>query len=640
MESIVRDVFHFKYLNYFLQKSIKDVSLQTINYIKMEYGFFDLLTLLGSLALFLYGMKIMSDGLQKLAGNKLRGILASMTKNRAMGVLTGIVITALIQSSSATTVMVVSFVNAGLISLVQSIGVIMGANLGTTLTAWMIAFFGFGNFSIGALAIPLMGIAIPLIFSSKSKNKSIGEFVFGFAFLFMGLDYLKNSMPDLQNNPEALSFLQNFAGNGFSSVLFFFFVGAILTVIVQSSSATVALTVIIASKGWIDFPSAAAMVLGENLGTTITTNLAAIPANVSAKRAAFSHLLFNIFGVLWMLLVFKYFVLMIEGIVTNFSSVNLADMPQFINSLSPEIYQAITDPKIEVGAESKALQQQYLSYQAATSYGLALYHTLFNVANLFIMVWFVKFYEKLCLIVIRPKKGEAVDEEFVLKYIGSGMSVSAELSILQAEKEIELYAMRAHRMFGFVRQMTNMENNNKEFIKLYERTEKYEDICDRMEIEIGNYLGKVTEGRLSNESKEHVRNILRVVTEIESIADSSSNIARHLKRKAELDIKFNEMMLDNINEMFDLTELAFERMQERIKARSASPRELIISQNIEKQINERRAHYKNQNIENVNQSLYSYQEGVLYMDIITECEKMGDYIINVVEAINADTSFN
>lgn len=606
----------------------------------MEYGFFDLLTLLGSLALFLYGMKIMSDGLQKLAGNKLRGILASMTKNRAMGVLTGIVITALIQSSSATTVMVVSFVNAGLISLVQSIGVIMGANLGTTLTAWMIAFFGFGNFSIGALAIPLMGIAIPLIFSSKSKNKSIGEFVFGFAFLFMGLDYLKNSMPDLQNNPEALSFLQNFAGNGFSSVLFFFFVGAILTVIVQSSSATVALTVIIASKGWIDFPSAAAMVLGENLGTTITTNLAAIPANVSAKRAAFSHLLFNIFGVLWMLLVFKYFVLMIEGIVTNFSSVNLADMPQFINSLSPEIYQAITDPKIEVGAESKALQQQYLSYQAATSYGLALYHTLFNVANLFIMVWFVKFYEKLCLIVIRPKKGEAVDEEFVLKYIGSGMSVSAELSILQAEKEIELYAMRAHRMFGFVRQMTNMENNNKEFIKLYERTEKYEDICDRMEIEIGNYLGKVTEGRLSNESKEHVRNILRVVTEIESIADSSSNIARHLKRKAELDIKFNEMMLDNINEMFDLTELAFERMQERIKARSASPRELIISQNIEKQINERRDQYKNQNIENVNQSLYSYQEGVLYMDIITECEKMGDYIINVVEAINADTSFN
>lgn len=640
MESIVRDVFHFKYLNYFLQKSIKDVSLQTINYIKMEYGIFDLLTLLGSLALFLYGMKIMSDGLQKLAGNKLRGILASMTKNRAMGVLTGIVITALIQSSSATTVMVVSFVNAGLISLVQSIGVIMGANLGTTLTAWIIAFFGFGKFSIGALSIPLMGIAIPLIFSSKSKNKSIGEFVFGFAFLFMGLDYLKDSMPDLQNNPEVLSFVQNFAGNGFSSILFFLFIGAILTVVVQSSSATVALTIIMASKGWIDFPSAAAMVLGENIGTTITSNLAAIPANISAKRAAFSHLLFNVLGVIWMLFVFKYFVMMVEGIVASISSVHLADMPQFINSLSPEAYQAITNPNVEVSADYSLLHKQYLSYQAATSYGLALFHTLFNIANLSIMIWFVKFYEKLCLIVIRPKKGEVVDEEFVLKYIGSGMSVSAELSILQAEKEIELYAMRAHRMFGFVRQMTNMENNNKEFIKLYERTEKYEDICDRMEIEIGNYLGKVTEGRLSNESKEHVRNILRVVTEIESIADSSSNIARHLKRKAELDIKFNEMMLDNINEMFDLTELAFERMQERIKARSASPRELIISQNIEKQINERRNQYKNQNIENVNQSLYSYQEGVLYMDIITECEKMGDYIINVVEAINADSSFN
>ncbi len=614
--------------------------MQTINYIKMEYGIFDLLTLLGSLALFLYGMKIMSDGLQKLAGNKLRGILASMTKNRAMGVLTGIVITALIQSSSATTVMVVSFVNAGLISLVQSIGVIMGANIGTTLTAWIIALFGFGKFSIGALSIPLMGLAIPLIFSSKSKNKSIGEFIFGFAFLFMGLDYLKDSMPDLQNNPEVLSFVQNFAGNGFSSILFFLFIGAILTVVVQSSSATIALTIIMASKGWIDFPSAAAMVLGENIGTTITTNLAAIPANISAKRAAFSHLLFNVLGVIWMLFVFKYFVIMVEGIVSNLSSVNLSDMPQFINSLSPEAYQAITDPNVEVSADYSLLHKQYLSYQAATSYGLALFHTLFNIANLSIMIWFVKFYEKLCLIVIRPKKGEVVDEEFVLKYIGSGMSVSAELSILQAEKEIELYAMRAHRMFGFVRQMTNMENNNKEFIKLYERTEKYEDICDRMEIEIGNYLGKVTEGRLSNESKEHVRNILRVVTEIESIADSSSNIARHLKRKAELDIKFNEIMLDNINEMFDLTELAFERMQERIKARSASPRELIISQNIEKQINERRAQYKNQNIENVNQSLYSYQEGVLYMDIITECEKMGDYIINVVEAINADSSFN
>lgn len=614
--------------------------MQTINYIKMEYGIFDLLTLLGSLALFLYGMKIMSDGLQKLAGNKLRGILASMTKNRAMGVLTGIVITALIQSSSATTVMVVSFVNAGLISLVQSIGVIMGANIGTTLTAWIIALFGFGKFSIGALSIPLIGLAIPLIFSSKSKNKSIGEFVFGFAFLFMGLDYLKDSMPDLQNNPEVLSFVQNFAGNGFSSILFFLFIGAILTVVVQSSSATIALTIIMASKGWIDFPSAAAMVLGENIGTTITTNLAAIPANISAKRAAFSHLLFNVLGVIWMLFVFKYFVIMVEGIVSNLSSVNLSDMPQFINSLSPEAYQAITDPNVEVSADYSLLHKQYLSYQAATSYGLALFHTLFNIANLSIMIWFVKFYEKLCLIVIRPKKGEVVDEEFVLKYIGSGMSVSAELSILQAEKEIELYAMRAHRMFGFVRQMTNMENNNKEFIKLYERTEKYEDICDRMEIEIGNYLGKVTEGRLSNESKEHVRNILRVVTEIESIADSSSNIARHLKRKAELDIKFNEIMLDNINEMFDLTELAFERMQERIKARSASPRELIISQNIEKQINERRAQYKNQNIENINQSLYSYQEGVLYMDIITECEKMGDYIINVVEAINADSSFN
>ncbi|HOI79900.1 MAG TPA: Na/Pi cotransporter family protein, partial [Petrimonas sp.] len=507
----------------------------------MDYSFFDFLKLIGSLALFLYGMKIMSEGLQKLAGNKLRTILSAMTKNRVMGVLTGVLITALIQSSSATTVMVVSFVNAGLLSLVQSIGVIMGANIGTTVTAWIISLFGFGKFSISALSIPLMGIALPLIFSSKSKNKSTGEFIFGFAFLFMGLDFLKSAMPDLQNNPEVLSFVQNFSDMGIGSVLIFLLIGSVLTILVQSSSATVALTLIMATKGWIDFPAAAAMIMGENIGTTITANLAAIPANLSAKRAAFAHFMFNVMGVIWMLFVFKYFVNMVEGLVTSFGPANPAEMSAFISSLSPEEYTQITTlSKSELSADLVSKQNMYLSYQGATSYGLSLFHTLFNICNVSIMIWFVRVYEKICLNVIRPKAGEEEDEEFVLQYISTGILSTAELSILQAEKETEVYAKRARKMFGFVKKMTNMDHNDKKFLKLYNRLEKYEDICDRMEVEIGSYLGKVSEGRLSHQSKEHIRAILRAVTEIESIADSCCNIGRHLKRKMEANAVFEE----------------------------------------------------------------------------------------------------
>lgn len=590
-------------------------------------------SLLGSLALFLYGMKIMSEGLQKMAGDKLRSILSTMTKNRLMGLLTGIMITALIQSSSATTVMVVSFVNAGLLSLLQSIGVIMGANIGTTITAWVISLFGFGKFSISALSIPLMGLALPLIFSSKSKSKSAGEFIFGFAFLFMGLDFLQASMPDLQNNPEVLSFVQNFAGNGFWSLLFFLFVGSVLTVIVQSSSATMALTLIMATKGWIDFPSAAAMIMGENIGTTITANLAAIPANISAKRAAFSHLLFNVFGVLWMLIVFKYFVNMVDSIVANFSSVHPSGLTDFVNSLSKEEYHAITTmSKSELSADLVAKQNIYMNYRAATSYGLSLFHTLFNIANVSIMIWFVRYFEKLCLMFIKPKKSEE-DEEFILRYIDAGLSSTAELSILQAEKEMEVYAQRARKMFGFARKMTNMDHNDKKFMKLYNRVEKYEDICDRMELEIGSYLAKVAEGRLSNKSKEHVRDILRAVTEIESIADASCNIARHLKRKMDANVVFEEELLVNINSMYDLVEKSYDNMQRIIKSPKVVDRDLIDSQNIEKTINNKRDSLKKQNVESLNLNVYSYQNGVFYMDIISECERTGDYIINVVEAM-------
>ena len=599
----------------------------------MDYSIIDFLRMVGSLALFLYGMKIMSEGLQKMAGDKLRSILSTMTKNRLMGLLTGVMITALIQSSSATTVMVVSFVNAGLLSLLQSIGVIMGANIGTTITAWVISLFGFGKFSISALSIPLMGLALPLIFSSKSKSKSAGEFVFGFAFLFMGLDFLQASMPDLQNNPEVLSFVQNFAGNGFWSLLFFLFVGTVLTIIVQSSSATMALTLIMATKGWIDFPSAAAMIMGENIGTTITANLAAIPANISAKRAAFSHLLFNVFGVLWMLIVFKYFVNMVDSIVANFSSVHPSGLTDFVNSLSKEEYHAITTmSKSELSADLVAKQNIYMNYRAATSYGLSLFHTLFNIANVSIMIWFVRYFEKLCLMFIKPKKSEE-DEEFILRYIDAGLSSTAELSILQAEKEMEVYAQRARKMFGFARKMTNMDHNDKKFMKLYNRVEKYEDICDRMELEIGSYLAKVAEGRLSNKSKEHVRDILRAVTEIESIADASCNIARHLKRKMDANVVFEEELLVNINSMYDLVEKSYDNMQRIIKSPKVVDRDLIDSQNIEKTINNKRDSLKKQNVESLNLNVYSYQNGVFYMDIISECERTGDYIINVVEAM-------
>ena len=586
------------------------------------------------MALFLYGMKTMSEGLQKLTGNKLRNILSAMTRNRLMGVLTGLMITALIQSSTATTVMVVSFVNAGLLSLVQSIGVIMGANIGTTLTAWIIALFGFGKLSISALSIPLMGISMPLIFSSKSKNKSLGEFIFGFAFLFMGLDLLQNSMPDLQNNPEVLAFLQNFTDRGFVSMLFFLFVGTVLTVIVQSSSATVAITLIMAAKGWIDFPSAAAMVMGENLGTTLTVNLAAIPANISAKRAAFAHFIFNVLGLVWLSIVFNFFVELVDNIIGGITPVHPNGMQSFLATLTPEQYTQITTlSRSELTPELAALQSTYLNYQAATSYGLSLFHTLYNICNVAIMIWFVKLYEKICLAVIRPKKGEEEDEEFILQYISTGVAPTAELSILQAEKEEEVYAQRVRKMFGFVKKSTNMNDHGKKFIKLYNRTEKYEDICDRMEIEIGSYLGKVAEGRLSNQSKERVRSILRGVTEIESIADSSCNIARHLKRKMEANVIFEEIIIDNINSMYDLLDKAFENMQYLLKNQKVTESEMVESKHIENTINERRNLLKRENVENLNQNLYSYQNSVFYMDIVSECERMGDYILNVIESI-------
>ena len=466
----------------------------------MEYSFYDFLKLIGSLGLFLYGMKIMSEGLQKVAGDRLRSILTAMTTNRVTGVLTGVLITALIQSSSATTVMVVSFVNAGLLTLAESISVIMGANIGTTVTAWIISIFGF-KVDMAAFALPLLAIALPLIFSGKSNRKSIGEFIFGFSFLFMGLSYLKANAPDLNANPEMLAFVQNYTDMGFFSILLFLFIGTILTMIVQASAATMAITLIMCANGWISLELGAALVLGENIGTTITANLAALTGNTQARRAALAHLVFNVFGVIWVLCLFKPFTYGISWFV--------------------EDVMKTTDPAV------------------AVSFKLSAFHTAFNIGNVLIMIWFVNFIEKTVCTLIKQKD----DDEYRLRYITGGLLSTAELSILQARKEICLFAERTHRMFGMVQDLLHTDKDD-DFNKLFSRVEKYENISDNMELEIANYLNQVSEGRLSSESKLQIRAMLREVTEIESIGDSCYNLARTINRKRQTNQDFTEKQYD------------------------------------------------------------------------------------------------
>ncbi len=554
----------------------------------MEYSFYDFLKLLGSLALFLYGMKIMSEGLQKFAGDRLRQILTAMTTNRVTGVLTGVLITALIQSSSATTVMVVSFVNAGLLSLSQSIGVIMGANIGTTVTAWIISALGF-KVNIAAMALPLLAVGIPLMFSGKSNRKSIGEFIFGFSFLFMGLSMLKENAPDLGKNPEMLSFVQNYTDMGFGSVLLFVLIGTVLTMIVQASAATMAITLIMCANGWISFELGAALVLGENIGTTITANLAALTGNTQSKRAALAHLVFNVFGVIWVLILFTPFTMAIKWFVAN--------------------VMGTTDPSV------------------AVSFELSAFHTAFNICNVLILIWFVKLIENTVCKIIPMKEQE---EEYRLRFITGGLLSTAELSILQARKEISLFAERTHRMFGMVRELLHVKNEN-EFNKLYSRIEKYENISDSMEVEIANYLNKVSEGRLSAESKLQIRGMLREVTEIESIGDSCYNLARTINRKRSNSNHFTEKQYEHIHQMLDLTDRALEQMVKVIEDEHHAV-DVNKSFNLENEINNYRTELKNQNIIDVNNKEYDYQTGVHYMDLIGECEKLGDYVVNVVEA--------
>ena len=531
----------------------------------------------------------MSEGLQKFAGDRLRTILTAMTTNRVTGVLTGILITALIQSSSATTVMVVSFVNAGLLTLSQSIGVIMGANVGTTVTAWIISVFGF-KVDVAAFALPLLAIGVPLLFSQKSSRKSIGEFIFGFSFLFMGLAYLQQYSPDLSKNPEMLAFVQDYTDMGFFSIIIFVLVGAVITMIVQASAATMAITLIMCANGWISFELGAALAMGQNIGTTITANLAALTGNTQARRAALAHLLFNVFGVVVVLCLFHPFT---KAVVWFVSDV----MHQ-------------TDPGTQVAFE------------------LSAFHTAFNIFNVLLLIWFVKWIER-TVCVLLPLKD--VDEEYRLRFISRGLLSTAELSILEARKEIHLFAERTHRMFGMVQDLLHTDKDD-DFNKLFSRVEKYENISDSMELEIANYLNQVSEGRLSSESKLQIRAMLREVTEIESIGDSCYNLARTINRKRQINQDFTEKQYEHIHFMMKLINDALTQMIVVVERSEHQSVDVNKSFNIENEINNYRNQLKNQNILDVNNKEYDYQMGVYYMDIIAECEKLGDYVVNVVEA--------
>lgn len=604
----------------------------------MNYSLLDLLCLIGAVGLFLYGMKVMSEGLQKAAGDRLRNILGAMTRNRATGTLTGFFITALIQSSSASTVMVVSFVNAGLMTLAQSMAVIMGANVGTTFTAWVIALFGF-KVDIAAFALPLIGISVPLLFSKKSRTKSIGEFGIGFAFLFMGLSLISKYVPDLQQNPEMFEFLQRYTSMGFGSVLIFCLVGLVLTMIIQSSAATFAITLIMCSKGWINFDLACAIVLGSNIGTTITPLLASLSGNVAAKRTAMGHLLFNLLGTVWTLAIFFPFIGLTTWVTKEIGQGDPTQLYSYVDGLKsadPAMYACVmqselpnTDPLITHHLT------KIMTLQISVSFGLSIFHTLFNLINLSIMIWLTKVYVKIVEWMVPAKRKG--DDEFQLKFISSGMLSASELNITQAEKEISVFADRVNRMLSMSRDLVHTKANSEDFNKLSSRLEKYEDISDRMELEIANYLNRCAEGRLSNEGKRHVSAMLAIVSEIESIADCCSGVGKILLRKQQGNVHFNEEIYHNIDVMYDYVQRAMDNMLLLLRdLENNNSEDIISSYNREREINNMRNTLRSANIENIKEHHYEYQAGIYYMDIVSTLEKTGDYIINVVDTVKSE----
>ncbi len=597
----------------------------------MSYSFLDFLCLLGAVGLFLYGMKVMSEGLQKAAGDRLRNILSAMTRNRFTGTLTGIAITALIQSSSASTVMVVSFVNAGLMTLAQSMAVIMGANVGTTFTAWVIALFGF-KVNMSTFVLPLIGLSIPLLFSSKSRNKSIGEFLIGFSFLFMGLDMISTYVPDLQSNPEMFAFLQKYTSLGYGSVLIFLAVGIIVTMVIQSSAATFAITLIMCSKGWIGFDLSCALVLGSNIGTTITPLLASMSGNVAAKRTAMGHLLFNVLGTAWTLCIFYPFVEFNSWLTEELGQGDPNRLMAYVNhieSTDPDLYNHLFDNSLPVGHPVVAAIGQM---QQSVSIGLSIFHTVFNLVNLSIMIWLTGLYVKIVEKLVPAKHTQ--ENEFQLKYISGGLLSASELNISQAEKEIGVYAKRVQRMIGMARELVHTKDSTQEFNERFSRLEKYEEISDRMEIEIANYLNRIAEGRLSNEGKHHIASMLSIIAEIESIADCCYGVAKTLIRKLQSNVKFNDEIYSKIDLMFEQVEAAMTNMLLLLgDIEHVHEQDIINSYNREREINNLRNQLRASNFENINEKIYEYQSGIYYMDIIADLEKTGDYIINVVDTI-------
>ena len=578
----------------------------------MNYSFLDFLKLIGSVCLFLYGMKVMSEGLQKAAGNRLRSILSAMTRNRWMGIITGIVITALIQSSSASTVMVVSFVNAGLMKLAESVAVILGANIGSTFTTWIVAFFGF-SMDTSLFTLPLLAIAVPMLFTKKSHYKSIAEFLIGFVFLFMGLAAISANVPNLKESPEVFEALKQYSSPTFVHMLLFYVVGLLVTMVIQSSAATFSIVLIMATKGWIPFEMGCAMVLGSNVGTTITPVLASLGGNIAAKKAAASHVLFNLVSATWMFVVFFPFVRM-----------------------SAWVTQALPFGWVDPNALYSAVQAGQASTQqliASMSWGLTIYHTLDKTVSMIVILPFYNLLVK-AVEALFPSKQTDNDTEFKLKYISAGLVSASELNILSAQKEVVLMAERVERMLGMVKTLLHTKIGSNEFNELCQRVEKYEDISDRMEYEIAKFLNQVVDGKLSYDAKMRVATMLNIVSELESIGDSCLNLAKTLQRKGEAQAHFSDYNYMHIDKMFAyVSEAMCNMLSVLCDMDNVTVDDLTRSYDKERQINEYRNKCRDENIENINEKKYPYSAGVFYMDVICEAEKLGDYIVNVIDSV-------
>ncbi len=570
-------------------------------------GILQIFTLLGALGMFLYGMNLMSSGLQKAAGDRLRGFLSAMTSNPFKRVMTGLGITAVIQSSSATTVMVVSFVNAGLLTLVQAIGVIMGANIGTTVTAWLVSWLGF-KADISILAVPLMLFGFLFSNSKKNQRKNIGELIVGFSLLFLGLSFMKNSVPDLQQTPEVLAFVQQWASHGFGSVLIFLAFGTVLTLVLQSSSATMAITLIMLSMGWIPFPMACAMVLGENIGTTITANIAAAVGNHQAKRAALSHTFFNVFGVIWALILFRPFLALVGKIT--------------------ELVFGIPNPS----ADGFAVSDPNSPEATSALYGLSMLHTLFNTFNTLILIWFTGLIEKFVTWAIKEPENQE-EKQFKLQYIDAGPLATPELATEQAYKEIIHFAQVSKNGLGYARAAIN-ETDQDKFEELRGKLVKYEEISDRIEYEIAGFLNSVSADEVSEKTSITIKAMYKIIGELESLGDSGESISRILTRRNIHNKNFDTETIKKLNGMVNLVEQAYDVMIENLKLAFDGKLEGISNAYAaEEHINVLRNNLRDEEIENIDSAKKNYQTSVYFMDILSELEKMGDFIINVSQSL-------